>query len=73
MVSKYGRLMLPGAFPDNAAPDIVFTGEAVVQCDVPVIKTVLYVLVIYKWSQINFDLNTYELFLHPISFIVLVS
>ena len=48
MLSKYERLMLPGAFPDNAAPDIVFTGKSVVQCDVPIIKTVLYVLVIYK-------------------------
>ena len=36
-------------------PDIDFTDE-VVQCDVPVEN--LYVAVIYKWSQINFDVNT---------------
>ena len=38
MVPKYGSLVLPGAFPDKAAPDIKFTDEAVVQCDVPVTK-----------------------------------
>ena len=33
MVSKYGRLMLPGAFPDKVTTDIDFTVEAIVQCD----------------------------------------
>ena len=37
----------PGAFPDKVTPDIDFTDE-VVQCDVPVVKIFLYVLVIYK-------------------------
>ena len=60
MVSKYGHLMLPsGAFPDKVTPDIDFTDETVVQCDVPVVKILLQVLVIYKWLQINFEVNTY--------------
>ena len=34
--------MLPsGAFPDKVNPDINFTDEAVVQCYVPVVKTLL--------------------------------
>ena len=42
MVSKYGHLMLPsGTFPDNVTRDIDFTDEAVVQCDVPVVKILL--------------------------------
>ena len=40
--------MLPGAFPDKITPDIDFTDEALVQSDVPVIKILLQVLVIYK-------------------------
>ena len=49
MVSKYGHLMLPsGAFPDKFTIDIDFTDEAVVQCDVPVVKILLQVLVVYK-------------------------
>ena len=38
MVSKYGHLMLPGTFPEKITPDIDFTDEAIVQCDIPVIK-----------------------------------
>ena len=45
MVSKYGHLMLPGAFPDKVTPDINFTDEVVVQCDVLVIKIFLSELV----------------------------
>ena len=41
MVLKYGHLMLPGSFPDKVTPAIDFTDEAVVQCDVPVIKILL--------------------------------
>ena len=41
MGSKYGRLMLPGAFPDKVTPDVGFTDEAVVQCDVLVVKVLL--------------------------------
>ena len=41
MVSKYGHLMLPGAFPDKVNPDIDFIDEAVVQCDLPVVKILL--------------------------------
>ena len=41
MVSKYGHLMIPGAFPEKVVPNIHFTDEAVVQCDVSVLKTLL--------------------------------
>ena len=37
----------PGAFPEKLTPDIDFADE-VVQCDVPVVKILLYMLVIYK-------------------------
>ena len=33
--------MLPGAFPDKVTPDIDFTDESEVQCDVPVVKIFL--------------------------------
>ena len=59
LVSKYGHLMLPGAFSENFTSDIDFTDEAVVQCDVPVVKMLLRMLVINKLSQINFAVNTY--------------
>ena len=59
MLSKYGYLMLLGAFPDKASPDMDFINESAVQCYVQVVKILLYVLVIYKWSQIDFDVNTY--------------
>ena len=48
MVSKYWHLMLPRASPDKVTPDIDFTDEAVVQCDITVVKILLKVLVIYK-------------------------
>ena len=38
---KYGHFVLPGSLPDKIIPDIDFTGEAVVQCDVPVVKILL--------------------------------
>ena len=42
IMSKYGHLMLPsGTFPNNVTPGIDFTDEAVVQCDVPVVKILL--------------------------------
>ena len=41
MVSKYGHLMLPGAFLDKVTPDIDFTDDIVVQCDSPVVKILL--------------------------------
>ena len=38
-MSKYGHLMLPGAFPDKFTPNIDFIDKAVVQCyDNPVVK-----------------------------------
>ena len=40
--------MPPGAFTDKITPDIDFTDEAVVDCDVPVVKILLWVLLIYK-------------------------
>ena len=48
MLSKYGYLMLPGAFPGKVIPDIGFNDEVVVQCVVPSVKTLMQVLVIYK-------------------------
>ena len=47
MVSKYGYL-ISGAFPNKVTPDIDFIDEAVVQCDVPVVKILLQLLIIYK-------------------------
>ena len=42
MLSKYGYLMLPsGTLPNNVTLGIDFTDEAVVQCDVPVVKMLL--------------------------------
>ena len=77
MVLKYGHWMLLGAFPDNVTSDIDFTDEAVVQCDVPVVKILLQVLVIYKRSQTEFWCEYlwgfYVLFLDPVLCIVLVS
>ena len=40
MAVKHGHLMLPGAFPENVTPDFYFTDEAVVPCDVPVVKMI---------------------------------
>ena len=39
--AKYGHLKLPGAFYDNVTPDIDFTDDAVIQCDVPVVQILL--------------------------------
>ena len=39
---------IAGTFPDKDTPGIDFTDEAVVQCDVRVVRTLLQVLVIYK-------------------------
>ena len=41
MVLKYRYLMLPGIFPDKVTPDIDFTDEVVLQCDVPVVKILI--------------------------------
>ena len=41
MLSKYGHLMLPEAFPDKVTPVIDFIGEAVVQRNVPVVKILM--------------------------------
>ena len=45
-----------GAFPCKVTPDIEFTDELVVQCNLPDVKVVL---VMYKLLQINFGVNTY--------------
>ena len=37
-VKIWAFVLLSGAFPDKVTPDIDFTGETVVQCDVPVVK-----------------------------------
>ena len=41
MVLKYEHLMLPGIFPHEITPAIDFTDDAVVQCDVSVVKILL--------------------------------
>ena len=41
MAAKSGHLVLPGAFPNNVTTYIDLTDEAVVQCDVPVLKILL--------------------------------
>ena len=38
MVVKHRHLVLPGTFPDNVTPNIDFADEAIIQCDVPVVK-----------------------------------
>ena len=55
--AKYGHL-LPGIFPDKVTLYSNLTDEAASQCDVPVVKILLKVMLIYKWLQINFDVNT---------------
>ena len=40
--------MISGAFPGKFIPDIDFKDEIVVQCVVPVVKTLMQVPVIYK-------------------------
>ena len=47
MLSKYGHLMLPGAFPDKVTSDTDFKDEVVVQRYVSVVKILLQVLVIW--------------------------
>ena len=64
MLSRYGHLMLPGAFPGKATADIDFIEESVVQCYAPVVTILLWVLVIYKWSQVEFDVNSYGGLMH---------
>ena len=41
MVSKYGHLMLPVVFPNKITLVLAFTDEAVVQCNVIVVKILL--------------------------------
>ena len=48
MVSKYGYLMLPGAFPVKVISDIDFKDDLVVQRVVPIVKILMQVPVIYK-------------------------
>ena len=48
MVSKYGYLMLPRAFPGKVISDIDFKYEVVVQCVVPFVKILMQVPVVYK-------------------------
>ena len=38
---KYGHLTLPVVSPDKVIPDIDFTDEVVVHCDVPVVEILL--------------------------------
>ena len=48
----------PGVFSDIVTPDIGFIDKALGQCYALVVKILFSVLLIYKWSQVNFDLNT---------------
>ena len=48
IVSKYGYLMLPGAFPVKVISDIDFKDDVVVQRVVPIVKILMQVPVIYK-------------------------
>ena len=48
-----------GPFLDKVTPDIYFTDKVVVQCHFPNVKIPFKLLVIYKWSQINFGVNAY--------------
>ena len=41
MVSKHEHLMLPEAFPGKVTPDNVFAEDAIVQCDVRIVKILL--------------------------------
>ena len=50
MAAKYKHSMLPGAFPDKVTPEINFVDKVVFWCDISVLKTLLQVMVIYKWS-----------------------
>ena len=65
--------MLPGVFPNKVTSGVDFTDEPVVQCDVPVEKILLQVLVIYKKWQMNLDVNAYVLLLDRVLCIVLIS
>ena len=47
-MSKIWTFDATGAFPYTTTPDIDFTDEAVVQCDVSVIKVLSSLIVIYK-------------------------
>ena len=47
-MSKCGYLMLPGAFLDKVIPYIGFTDQAVVKCNVSVVKMFLWVMAIFK-------------------------
>ena len=46
--SRYRYLKLPGTFPHKFIPDIDFKDEAVVQCNVSVIKIPLQMLAIFN-------------------------
>ena len=48
VMSKCGYLMLPGAFLDKVIPYIGFTDQAVVKCNVSVVKMFLWVMTIFK-------------------------
>ena len=50
---------------------ILQNSSSVVQCDVTIVKILL--LVVYKWFQINFDVNTYVLFPDLVLCLVLFS
>ena len=48
VMTKCGYLMLPGTFPDKVISYIDFADQAVVKCNVSVVKMFLWVLTIFK-------------------------
>ena len=50
--------MITGAILEQMSPDIDFMDEEVVQFDVLVGETDFRSIVIDRWSQMNFDVNT---------------
>ena len=50
--------MITGAILEQMSPDIDFMDEEVVQFDVPVGERDFRSIVIDRWSQMNFDVNT---------------
>ena len=66
MVSNISIWCYQGHF-QRVTPDIDSKDEDIFQCYVPLVKILLYMLVIYKWSQINFDMKPYGCLIYCIS------
>ena len=53
VICSYSEWVKYEYVPDEITCDVDFTDEAVVEWDNPVVND----MAIYKWSQINFDVN----------------